>query len=101
MNDYWNDPPEGPEPPTCPYDQCVGSGEYLYDGKTGQVFSCDTCGYQWVIPFQPVEEIPQDEEPVQPEEESARPCAHGVTGPCDACDRLSDFLYDANRESRK
>lgn len=108
MRDYWNDPPDYPEPPECPNDKgppCQGSGEYLYDGKTGMVFSCDTCGYQWIIPF------PVDPEP-EPEMSSAelaeleamrdepRPCPHGKLDQCDACDYLGDIAYDAQREQR-
>lgn len=101
MNDYWNDPPEGPEPPACPDDHCDGSGEYLYDGKTGQIYSCDKCGFQWVISFEPDQE-PTPEEPVALDEDpEPKPCPHGNIGECDSCDRLSDFLYDANREGRK
>lgn len=102
MNDYWNDPPETPEPPSCPNDKgkpCEGIGDYLYEGKTGHVFSCDICAYQWVIPFdkdpepQPDTELPDDDrEPI--------PCPHGKLEECEACDHLSDIAYDADRERR-
>ena len=103
MSDYWNDPPELPESPNCPNDKedCDGSGEYLYDGKTGMVFSCEKCAYQWVIPF------PVDPEPIQEIEEiesikddSPHPCPHGKLESCDACDHLSDLAYDSARERR-
>lgn len=105
MNDYWNDPPESPDPPACPNDKpssgCPGSGEYLYDGATGHVFSCDTCGYQWVVPFS------SDQEPPPPDKDVIEPapvpefCPHGKAwGSCDACDHAADIAYDAQREMR-
>jgi hypothetical protein len=102
MNDYWNDPPDYPEPPECPNDKqnCDGSGEYLYDGKTGMVFSCDTCGYQWVIPF-PADPEPESEGTFTYEvNETPVPCPHGKLESCDACDHLSDIAYDTARENR-
>ncbi len=102
MNDYWNDPPDHPEPPSCPNDKpkCDGSGEYLYDGKTGMVFSCDVCGFQWVIPFErDPEPEPDLDRRIELAEES-RACPHGRIESCDACDHLSDFAYDAERERR-
>ena len=102
MRDYWNDPEESPEPPACPNDKetCNGSGEYLYDGKTGMVFSCDTCAYQWVIPFpvdpEPLENLEQETiEDLPPET-----CPHGKSDSCDTCDHLSDIAYDSAREQR-
>ncbi len=105
MIDYWNDPPNYPGPPECPNDKqkCDGSGEYLYDGKTGMVFSCDVCGYQWVIPFpaDPVSGYETDQEIPEPICEMQQiPCPHGKTESCDACDHLSDLAYDAARERR-
>lgn len=104
MNDYWNDPPDDhPDPPSCPNNkpQCDGSGEYLYDGKTGHVFSCDTCGYQWVVPFQKDPEPEPDINEIEIPEPDPQPCPHGKMENCDACDRQSDFLYDCHREQRK
>lgn len=105
MNDYWNDPPDPPEPPPCPNDKgdkCEGYGEYLYDGKTGMVMSCDTCGYQWVIPFErdpePEMDLPTEEDMVAGVEPYV--CPHGKTESCSACDHLSDLAYDAAREDR-
>jgi hypothetical protein len=100
MNDYWNDPPETPEPPSCPNGKCEGSGEYLYDGKTGMVFSCAVCAYQWVIPF-PADPEPEPEiEPIDIEPEPMLVCPHGKTATCNDCDHLSDLAYDAARERR-
>ncbi len=102
MTDYWNDPPDHPEPPSCPNDkpECAGSGECLYDGKTGMVFSCDVCGYQWVIPFPADPEPERDYELPQREPIRNTVCPHGRTETCDACDHLSDLAYDATRERR-
>lgn len=105
VRDYWNDPPENPEPPQCPNtvaenkSRCEGSGEYLYDGKTGMVFSCDTCGYQWVLPF-PVDPEPEPEIEIPDDEPEPRPCPHGKLDQCDACDYLGDIAYDTDRERR-
>lgn len=98
MRDYWNDPPEEPEMPSCPADRCDGQGEYIYDGKTGSVWSCDTCAYQWVIPFQIDPEPPEEIEAI--EDDEPRPCPHGKIESCDACDHLGDIAYDSAREQR-
>lgn len=118
MTDYWNDPPEIPEPPECPNDKyyesgnksgfCPGSGEYLYNTKSGMLFSCDTCGYQWEIVFpvdpEPEPELTQTEldelEAIEVEARANQLCPHGKIGSCDACDHLSDLAYDADREPR-
>lgn len=104
MNDYWNNPPESPDPPSCPNDKpkCDGFGEYLYNGKTGMVFSCDTCGYQWVIPF-PIEPEPEPDILLEDIEGAIKPesalCPHGnKPEDCDACYIASDLAYDAARE---
>lgn len=101
MTDYWNDPPETTEPPACPNDKpsCDGSGEYLYDGKTGMVFSCDACGYQWVVPFQIDTKPLENSEPIE-DDTPQRTCPHGKIESCDACDYLSDIAYDSAREQR-
>lgn len=101
MNDYWNDPPDDHfEPPDCPADGCDGSGEYLYDGKTGMVFSCDKCAYQWVIPFPIDPEPPEEIESAEDDEDTPVPCPHGKLHSCDACNHLSDIAYDSDRERR-
>lgn len=111
MRDYWNDPPEEPEPPPCHNDKgpkCEGSGEYQYDGKDGMVFSCDTCAYQWVIPFpvdpEPLPDLTTEEldqlEAIEAEARANQPCPHGKIGECAACDHLGDLAYDAARERR-
>lgn len=106
MNDYWNDPPEPPEPPACPRrldaQACDGSGEYLYEGKHGPVFSCDTCGYQWTAKPAPEPDPPEvnDEKFSNEQAPSPKTCPHGRTGECDACDHLSDIAYDTARERR-
>lgn len=105
MSDYWNDPPDQPDPPGCPNDKppCDGLGEYLYAGKTGHVFSCDTCGYQWVVPYpaepEPEEEVHEQVEEVHPP--TPKTCAHGKPcGECVHCDFLADIAFDTWRESR-
>jgi len=104
MNDYWNDTPKQPEPPACPNDRdkCEGLGEYLYDGKTGMVFSCDTCAYQWAIPY-PADPEPDDmgsNDNPEPAEWRRIVCPHGKIESCDACDHLGDIAYDSARERR-
>ena len=55
MNDWWNDPPEYPEGPTCPVEGCDGYGDlvtlYAADGDSGECWQCDECGHRW--PFVP------------------------------------------------
>lgn len=108
MNDYWNDPPDdAPDPPACPLSEdvkkCSGVGEFLYETKTGWCFSCDTCGYQWVVKFPPEPEPEEvlDHSAWEGLEPQDKPCPHGKTESCDACDHASDIAYDAAREKRK
>ena len=63
------------------------------------VFSCDTCGYQWVIPF-PVEWSDEHCNDFGEKDDEPKPCPHGKIESCDACDHLSDLAYDADRERR-
>lgn len=95
------DPPDQPDPPKCPLERCDGFGEYIYDGKTGHVFFCDTCGYQWVVKFPPEHEAePDSSQPSEDSQPQNQSCPHGKTGNCEACDFLSDIAYDTARERR-
>lgn len=94
MNDYWNDPPEPPDPPACP--DCNSPGDFLEATADDLVFICTECKNKFLVPRDKDPEPPA-ETPV-PDDLPPGPCPHGNTGPCDACDRLSDFLYDSNRE---
>lgn len=108
MQDYWNDPPEYPEPPDCPY--CEDG--YAWDeapnapaGKIGWV--CAACGKIWY------EDIPNDysdddvammmEEPIPDEKPPQQEkCPHGNEwGECSHCDYLSDIAYDAALETSR
>jgi hypothetical protein len=90
MNDYWNDPPEAPEPPEC-------CGEMMGVDKDGACI-CGKCGKR-IEPEPPeVIELPSLEEYYTPPENHV--CPHGKEpSECDACYRMSDFLYDVNREN--
>ena len=102
MNDYWNDPPEEPELPSCPV--CDGYADFLRDDKSGQVLKCEECDHTWTIPFpvepeDPPEEVVRDDDNVP--EYAEEKCPHGNRWEnCDACDHASDLAYDAARESR-
>jgi hypothetical protein len=105
VNDWWNDLPEGDEPPQCP--KCGdGFGElvtlYASDGDSGECWQCDECGHRW--PFVAEEylepedfEIPADYEPPEP----PALCPHGNDwAECNACMIAGDLAYDAAREKR-
>ena len=106
MNDYWNDPPESPDPPRCPnhVKGCDGDGEYLHDGETGCVFRCSECGHQWVEPYpqEPQEDPIPEQWLSKPDDLYEKACPHGdKTGLCEACMFESDLQYDASRERRR
>ena len=93
MNDYWNDPPECPEPPEC-------CGDEMEISESGTCL-CAHCGHK----IEPSAEYDPGPEPViePPDDYFAGPetCPHGKTwGDCDPCDHLSDIAYDAARERR-
>jgi len=106
VNDWYNDPPEYPEPPPCPQDGCDGCGElvtlYAADGSSGDCWQCDVCGRRW--PFVP-EPDPGPEDYDTPNDFEPPPvpehCPHGRDwGECGDCDHASDLAYDAARERR-
>lgn len=72
MNDWWNDPPDEPDPSE------VSSSE-LYDTLE-----------EYYMDLPPQEEYIRDPEPL---------CPHGKEwGSCDRCDFEGDIAYDAWRE---
>jgi hypothetical protein len=102
MKDYWNDPPEEPEPPSCPFSGCEGSGEFDRDTPTHYVFICDECGRDWTIDH-PDDPAPLEDVDYDPDYEPEGPelCPHGnAWGDCSACDHLGDIAYDTYRENR-
>lgn len=112
MNDYHLDPPDYPDPPSCPVENCEGWGDFarLSPEKTHDILTCDECGHEWSIEHprdwgdEPeaidamhrayLEEMAEDHEP-DPECPHKKPWSE-----CDACDYLSDLAYDAAREGR-
>tara|TARA_Y100000310_G_scaffold231676_1_gene234261 strand:- start:86 stop:382 length:297 start_codon:yes stop_codon:yes gene_type:complete len=94
MRDYWNDPPETPEPPEC-------CGEEMEIDDQGNC-KCLKCGH--TIRQEVMEEQPEDLEPFPPEDwKPAQPekCPHGNDwGECGACDHASDIAFDTQRERR-
>ena len=107
MNDYFLDPPDWPDPPSCPscedgfadFDAMTQSG-----GKLHCV--CDLCGHSWDLDVDPDPDpswdgFPTDRD-IEPLEIVDEPhCPHGNEwGNCDHCDYLSDIAYDAAREGR-
>jgi hypothetical protein len=94
MQDFWNDPPETPEPPEC-------CGDYMdVDEKTGAC-SCPKCGKR----IEPPADIGPDPEPEvseawPPDDLPPEPvtCPHGnKPSECNDCCVASDFAYDAAR----
>lgn len=111
MNDYWNDPPEEPEPPQCPRDDCDGYGELKHGHEDGMTLFCDTCGKEWDVDY-PSEPDPPDwkcdecgeQYPCSCMEEDGPEtdeCPHGNPWEdCGACDHEGDIAFDAAREQR-
>ncbi len=91
MNDYWNDPPEHPEPPEC-------CGEWM-EIDTDGTCTCLACG-ETIEPvdYQDGPEPCGDEDVPEELAEQDRVCPHGKRENCDACDHLADLAYDAARE---
>ena len=106
MNDYWNEPPETPEPPMC-------CGDYMDVLEDGGTCVCSVCGKK----IEPAPDIePADTEPWPPksvggiclidaeeyeEATGAEFCPHGRPwGECGACDHAGDIAYNAAREKR-
>lgn len=90
MNDYWNDPPEVPEPP-----ECCG---YLMTAREDGSLVCENCSR--VIEPTPDIEPPELEE-AREELPPADECPHGKQfGDCGECDYRGDIEYDAARERR-
>jgi hypothetical protein len=98
MNDYWNDPPETPEPPWCK--EC---DEFFEVAKDGLSAVCPKCGKKWEA--EPDIEMPEPPKSWTDEDERMvnfpPKCPHGNEWfACDACDHASDIAYDAARELR-
>ena len=113
MNDYWNDPPDEPDPPQCPRDGCEGwsdpEKERIEDGVL--MCECDSCTQKWFIEPEPEYGPPEwecdecgnkypcecmEEEKMEPEK-----CPHGNKPEnCDHCDFLGDIAFDSAREAR-
>jgi len=90
MNDYWNDPPESPEPPEC----C----DEIMDVEENGACVCAKCGSR--VEPAPDIEMP-DADPLAHEATVAPRCPHGNEWhECDPCAVASDLAYDAWRESR-
>lgn len=107
MNDYWNDPAEEPEPPSCPCPGdalCAGFGEYQRTDETGMVFKCDTCGAEFGVKIHDPAPEPEPAEPITWDDRMTNfgpKCPHGNEWfDCDACAQASDLAYDASREKR-
>jgi hypothetical protein len=86
MTDFWNDPPETPEPPQC-------CGDYMDFDETSGNCSCPTCG-------KIIEPEPEMLEPWPNDEEITHSlCPHGIEmAECNDCMIASDFAFDASRE---
>lgn len=102
MNDYWNDPPEEPDFPSCP--KC---GNTETDATyTLSSFICHDCNHSWIpepdIDAGKLAEITTEIEEFPPADEmppEMTECAHGnKPEDCDHCAHLSDMAYDAQRE---
>lgn len=92
MNDYWNDPPDGPEWPEC----CDQEMEIDEAGNC----ACKVCGSRIDAPVEPELEPDLPDPDIQPPEPDPI-CPHGnERHECDHCAYLSDLAYDAARESR-
>lgn len=89
MQDYWNDPPEHPEPPEC----CGEIMDVLDDGS----LACPHCG----IAIPPPDDIDApDFGQVDPEEfEPPTECPHGRPfGSCCWCEKAADLAFNSKRE---
>jgi hypothetical protein len=98
MNDWYLDPPEDDEPPSCP--TCSdGYGEYLTGNKLVMMLSCEDCGHRWMVHLSQ-DQSPEDYDFVEYEHtDYPKKCPHGEDWhECNACMVQSDFAYDAARE---
>ena len=59
MNDYWNDPPEVEEGPSCIDKECGGECDYVTDSedKHRMLFRCTECLCEFWVP------VPRDPDP--------------------------------------
>ena len=100
-NDWYNDPPEYDEGPTCP--ECGGYADELTSNKHCGRYKCEDCGHQWILRFG---EDPGPEERPLPDDYAFEPecpelCPHGREWhECNACMAIGDFLADCAREAR-
>lgn len=100
MNDYWNDPPEQPEPPMCKNCQ-----EFMESSDNWVTSKCPVCGQENRKTPQCDPEPPEkDDEPITWDDRMMNfgpKCPHGNEWfSCDACDHASDIAFDAAREKR-
>ncbi len=92
MNDWYNDPPDYPEPPEC-------CGEIM--DVDGNVLVCSICSKREEITYPDYPETPPDPVEDLPDDFYAGPerCPHGNEWTdCGTCYHLGDIAYDANRE---
>ena len=93
MRDYWNDPPEEPEPPECCGEMC----EVTDDG----IAFCPKCGKRFEREPEPLYDTLEEKEEAYGEPIAPALCPHGNEwGACDPCDHEGDIAFDAARERR-
>ena len=102
MNDWWNDPPEEPEVPTC--EKCDGLGEVAKETEEEVLFRCFECDHEWRVKKAAEPDPPEDPQDRDDDEQPGQvegKCPHGNEWHgCDHCDHLSDLAFDAARETR-
>ena len=101
MNDYWNNPPEQDEEPTCPDSRCQGFVVYIGTVQGELMYRCEDCDREWAVTPPPE---PGPEPDIELSDDYVRPdkaCPHGKEHSCDACDHASDIAYDSAREQRR
>ena len=102
MNDYHLDPPDEPDPPSCPVDGCDGYAEDMTCRDGFLTYKCDSCLGTWTEP-EPQEFGPGPMDDFElPDDLYAGPakCPHDREWhDCSACDHAGDIAYDAWRES--
>jgi hypothetical protein len=92
MNDYWNNPPEYPEPPEC-------CGDFMDVEENGSCW-CSTCGKR-IEPMPDIEPVPEVNFGNIEHETLSENCRHGRKyGECNTCEHLDDIAFDSAREAR-
>lgn len=119
MNDWWNDPPEDPEPIYCPKGCVDGEGSPVEAEGTRGGLKCPKCGHEWDYPEDDPgpEDFPEDDHAPAPGCRDCgvpsygcvycsacaakRKCHHGVPldRECNECNVESDRAYDEARGS--